>query len=516
MAQTYTLEEAADRLGISTDEMKRRLKDDWKSVRSFRDGPTLRFRAADIDELARSLGAMSDPSLPLAPIAEEVGSDDFKVPGSGAKKAKPAEEPLHLDSSDDDIFSLSSSGDSKTSKLKPKRDGDSDVRLDSTKSRKGKKDEASVVPTEEIAIDFSGPGSAVIKAGSSAKLSAPKSSNKLSSSDSGKKLSNPGQGDSSEFELSLDADSDDFELQLSNDTSDEVPLGNAPKDAGKRGSASGINLHKPSDGGINLEGRSGKGKKPKKPDDSSDDFELSVEPSPGPKSVKLSGPKSNKIPVTSDSDSEFELTLDDSSGGSSLEHAALRDDSGEKNDIFETDFEIPPMQDDSGSEAVAVEDTDLANSGEVELALDDSDVLAEEETGSQVVLIEDEDAPAPQSKGGWKGKSGSKPRQAVEDLAGVELEEEDEDIGSAAARRRARAEEEDEEELARPVGAAAPAKWGVLPAIFLFPALVLTLVGGLMGFELLRTMWGYQQPRKPAAPLVKAIATQLDMDVKDQ
>ena len=50
----------------------------------------------------------------------------------------------------------------------------------------------------------------------------------------------------------------------------------------------------------------------------------------------------------------------------------------------------------------------------------------------------------------------------------------------------------------------------------LMPALVITLVGGLMGFELLRTMWGYQQPRKPAAPLVKALASQLDMEIKDQ
>ena len=148
MAQTYTLEEAADRLGISTDEMKRRLKDDWKSVRSFRDGPTMRFRAADIDELSRSLGAMSDPGLPLAPIAEEIGSDDFKVPGTPPKKTKPAEEPLHLDASDDDIFSLSSSGDSKTGK-KPKADGDSDVRLESGKGKK-KKDERSEEHTSEL------------------------------------------------------------------------------------------------------------------------------------------------------------------------------------------------------------------------------------------------------------------------------------------------------------------------------------------------------------------------------
>ena len=82
MAQTYTLEEAAGRLGITPEEMKRRLKEDWKTLRSFRDGPTLRFRATDIDELARSLGAASDPSLQLAPLSEAPppGSDDFKVP----------------------------------------------------------------------------------------------------------------------------------------------------------------------------------------------------------------------------------------------------------------------------------------------------------------------------------------------------------------------------------------------------------------------------------------------------
>src|SRR5262249_55546035 len=122
------------------------------------------------------------------------------------------------------------------------------------------KDEA-VVPTEEISIDFSGPGSAVIKGGSSAKLSAPKSSGKLSS-DSGKNknLSNPGVTDSSEFELSLDADSDDFELQLNTDSSDEVALGEIPKDgSGKKSGQSGITLRDPADSGVSLE----KGKTPK-------------------------------------------------------------------------------------------------------------------------------------------------------------------------------------------------------------------------------------------------------------
>src|SRR5207253_7846866 len=130
----------------------------------------------------------------------------------------------------------------------------------------------------------------------------------------------------------------------------------------------------------------------------------------GPKSGGKAAP-----PVTSDSDSEFELTLDDSSGGgSSLEHAALEGE--DKNDIFETDFEIPPMSDESGSEAVAVEsDTDLE--GQSDLALEEGDAVAEEESGSQVVLLEDEPS-APAVKG-RKGKKAAAEAGDV-DLADVE------------------------------------------------------------------------------------------------
>ena len=513
MAQTYTLEEAADKLGVTTEEMKRRLKEDWKTLRSFRDGSTLRFRAGDIDELARSLGAASDPELPLASMEDEPpGSDDYKV--GPTPTPKPADEPLLFGSSDEDIFSLSA--EDPKHKVKPplKKEGDSDVRLEvektpkssKAKPSKGKKDDADVVPTEEIALDLSGPGSAVIKGGSSAKLSAPKSSTKLSAgSDSGKHLANPGAGDSSEFELSLDADSSDFELQLNTDSSDEVDLGSMPKEkSGKpRAGESGINLARPADSGINLEnkkkGDSGKSLAKKKPpvvEEDSDDFELSLEPA-GKSGPKNGGPKS-KPPVTSDSDSEFELTLDDSGEGSSLEAAALESADGDKNDIFETDFEIPSMADESGSEAVALEsDTDLeAEGAEVELAMNESDMVAEEETGSQVVLLEDD------------GLSSDV------DLSDVEVEDETESVSAAMKRVKPKVDD-DEDELA-PAAAGAPAKWGALPAIVLAFAFIPIFFGALMGYELLHTMWGYQQPRKPAAPVVRWAATQLDMDVKDQ
>ena len=535
MAQYITLEEAAEQLGLPTEDFRRRLRTEWTHLVPMRDGPTLRFRVNQIDELARQLGAASDPGLPLAnPQPVEPGSDDFKVTGGSkpaAKPAKPADEPLVFDASDDDIFSLSADQ-SREAKLDKATPGtDSDVRLEAPKPSK----DPEAVPTEEIALDLGGPGSAVIKGGSSAKLTAPKSSGKLSASDSGKKLSSgdsgkkldqPGLGDSSEFELSLDADSDDFELQLNADSSDEVDLGSSPVETGKQRSAkSGINLRDPGDSGVSLERgkKPDSGRTPKVPADSADDeFELSLDPGPssgGKKSGSTKGPgksdsdkklaaggrSSPKIPPppTSDSDSEFELTLDDSSEGSSLEAAALESADAAKGDIFETDFEIPPMTDDSGSEAVAIEsDTDLEDGSNVEIALEDADAPVDEESGSQVVLLADD---ALSARG----------RKHDVDLADVELDDEDSSI-SAAMRKVKPRDEDDDEAVTTPAGVAAPSPWGPVPALILFPSFILVILGGLMGYELIHTMTGYQQPRKPSAPLVRGIAKALDMELRDQ
>jgi len=41
-------------------------------------------------------------------------------------------------------------------------------------------------------------------------------------------------------------------------------------------------------------------------------------------------------------------------------------------------------------------------------------------------------------------------------------------------------------------------------------------MGGIMGYQLIETMWGYQQPRKPTAPLVQELAKAFDMELRDQ
>jgi hypothetical protein len=542
--QMITLEEAAEKLGISPEEMKKRLKTDpdFKRLSQIRDGATVRFKLSAIEELARQLGMASEQDLPLAAAeAEPPGSSDFDVPSVGGKKPKKAEDPLELGSSEDDVFSLAeeakpapkSSGKLTPGKPAPVPKGmsdssagssDSDVRLDGDKPRKPKPaPDAAAVPTEEIALDFSGPGSAAIKGGSSAKLSAPKpplSSGKLSAS-KGKKGEKP-PADSSEFELSLDADSD-FEMQMNPGAADEVELGSLPKDKGGRGSKSGINLRDPADSGIPLDKDKSKEEAKGGGEDSSGsepDFELSLDSSAAASSSRLGAPKSGKLVLDSDSDSEFELTLDDS-GGSSLEQAALGAEQEElsaaadKGDIFETDFEIPPMEE-SGSEAVPAEsDTDVEGSDFVP----DSDVVSDEPSESEVVLLGDDDEAATKTanklKGKKKGKKGEEEPAADEEDASASKALK----GVKPKKRGAEDEEEEEEEEAAPAGAVVerPTKpWGVLPALLLGPTAFVVLLGAIMGYELLNTMWGYQQPRKPAAPLVRGVADTFGMELRDQ
>jgi hypothetical protein len=550
MAQMITLEEAAEKLGISPEEMKKRLKTDpeFKRLSQIRDGTSVRFKLAAIEELARELGQASDPELPLGPIPDGAGvdSDDFKVPAPEEKKkdpksgkvekgAKPADAPLDFGSTEEDVFSLADEPKPpapKSGKLTPAKapgkpsDGstkpDSDVRLDSGKPKKGKGDE-SAIPTEEIALDFSGPGSAVIKSGSSAKLSAPKSgsgSGKLNpEAPKAGAPKPPPSPDSSEFELSLDADSDDFELQMNADGSseDEVELGTLPKGGpDARSSKSGINLRDPADSGISLEKSKDAKKDAKGDDDSSEggdvDFELSLDSSAIPSGTKLGAPKSGKLILDSDSSSEFELTLDDS-GGSSIEKAALGEageDAADKGDIFETDFEIPPMPDESGSDAVPLEsDTDLEKS-DFELEAEASEDA--EPSESEVVLLEDE-AEAEQEAPTPKAKPKTKTRKAP--ASSVDLAEEPEEDASASKALKGVTAGEDEGPVE--VVVERPTKpWGIVPVLFLAPSFVIVLLGALMGYEMLQTMWGYQQPRKPTAPLIRGIADMFSIELKDQ
>src|SRR5262245_49140612 len=307
MAQTYTLEEAARKLGIGPDELKRRHKTEWKNLRAFVDGATLRFRAQDIDELARTVKG-SDPELPLGDAggrsaededAVEIGRENPRPSGSssarlskppssgrlGKPAAPPGDQPLVMPGDDFQLAPESSS------KVLKKSGSDSDVKLE-------KKGGAAAHPpsaTDEIDLDAE-------------RRAAP------ASGGSGKKLA----GDV--FPLADEpktprpgprpkapASSSEFELKLTDD-SDEVELGTRPADLTDRKGDSGVALNKPNDSGVSLE-KSGADEI---------DFELNLDERSSKK--LLAGQSSSKIKdkkKPDDSDSEFELKLDDS--GSDLD-----------------------------------------------------------------------------------------------------------------------------------------------------------------------------------------------------
>jgi len=567
MGQTLTLEEAAAKLGITPEEMKRRIREEWKSLRYFRDGPTLRFRSNDVEELARTLGLGSDaelPSLPAkakakaAPVEDEaldINLDDEPLPPrKSAAPLKKVEEPLFT-AEDDDILSGFNLDEEPKAKAKPtpppalkpvvkkKTEVDSDVRIETigaVTSSRG----AQPGTDEEIDFDLPPP------AGSSGMLSGSSSSSRINKGGSGKLVPNPtapkvppsvpkaasssksgNLGKSvvpppdlnSEFELNLE--DSDFELKLDGDSDDEVALGEMPmqRDASKRAGESGINIGNPADSGVLLEGkkspRSDRLPAPSASSTGSDDeidFELSLES--GSSSSRITGPKSKKV-----DDSEFELSLEDSD--MDLDPASGLSQVDENKDIFETDFDIPALDDDSASEALALDeaDTDLESS-DFDLALDDSDIEAEDESASEVVVLEeDEDeVPAKPKKkrpANIKEALSGKKRRNDDDDDEVALDELDESDSASAALRGVSADDDDEYEdddapAARGTAPYVAPQWGVFTVAMLCLGVPVMFFGGLMGYELLHNMWGYQQGTQVASPIVNQVADWLDMKPK--
>ena len=311
--------------------------------------------------------------------------------------------------------------------------------------------------------------------------------------------------------------------------------------------------------------------KQKKPDDSSSEFELSLDqdsdefelslapdsseevalgempPEPGSGSKKsgnsginLNRPTDSgvslekKKPKADDDEIDFELSLDAPGSGTSAKKLSsgklkadsdsefeltLEEPSGEtaaagdkKGDIFEaTDFEIPALEDESASEAVSLDeaDTDLESS-DFDLALDEADAAADDESASEVVALDD----APRKK---KRKKGDDDDDAV-DLGDVELEEGPSASKALRGVRRDTDEDEDEDyevseaaDDGRTVVAAAPARWHPIWTVLMMPTFLFMFLGTIMAFEMLHSTWGQQQAATPSTPLVNWFASTLDM-----
>jgi excisionase family DNA binding protein len=306
----------------------------------------------------------------------------------------------------------------------------------------------------------------------------------------------PAKPDSSDFDLSpgsSDSSSDDFSLDVPEES--DISLAPGGSSGELKGPSSGISLDNPVDAGISLE-QGGEGS-----DEIEFELSLDAEATPKPAPAKDSGDSSEfelsldvddkGAALESPSDSEFELTLDDSGGLAPLEEGAPQLKAGQDKDIFETDFEVPALEEESGSQVAAL-DTDL-DSSDFDLALGDSEVAAEEDSGSQVVALDEEEADEAASTVAAKRRPG-----AGADLAAADVDFEQ--LGDDGA---PEIEIEEEAEAAAVGGPARevvrekvlrPAPWGALPVVIMLPCVIIMFLVGLMGFEMVQHMTGYQPP----------------------
>jgi excisionase family DNA binding protein len=520
-------------------------------VRLVADGSDLDFQVASDSDVKMVEDAPKAPKSDKKKATPPVGD----APDSGVRLVPPEIK------SDSDVKIVPDSGEHTSVPMKVemgKSPSDSDIRLQSDAGRDRGSDDS--ILTEEIDLDAE-----LRKAAESGPVKKKKHKSKV---DKGKQSQLP---TTSPFELSEsdvdvmkggrkagskaeDSSSSDIDLAPAPSSSGEIELGSdeLPKSdsAVGRGGKTGINLQDPADSGISLEDSSSgsdevefeltldegntpkpakaepKKEKPaaakKKEEDSDSEFELSLEgveeggkggEPTSDSEFELSLDVEDSPMAASDSDSEFELTLDDSGSLAPVQEEAAE----EEKDIFETDFEVPALEDESGSQAVALdeEDTDLESS-DFDMALGEEDASSEEdeESGSQVVALEDEEeaddaaATIARPSRGRQKAAGLEEEEDVDELLGGEAEEEPaEEADEEAAPRRA---------AAAPAAAAAPVPWGPLPAIFMLPCVIVLFIVGLVGFEMLQGMWGYRQSSGASGTMARALASMLSMDLPKQ
>jgi hypothetical protein len=512
MAQFYTLEEAARVLGMNPEELK--AKAQQREIRAFLDGGSWRFRVVDVDELARRRGLgsdadlrLSDLELPVATPDDEsnvdlsefqlgVAKPDLGAPTMDLPKSEPGSSsdqdillddlslpPNPMNASSSVIIGMHST----TSKMpsdsdvrlvpdtpKGVRPSDSDVRLATPQDFK-KASDSDVTLIADDTGEHRRPGSS--SSSDTAVRPSPFSGSSM-------EVPAPSPPDSdSDFELSpssgiIDAlqpeSGSDFELtaleEASSDEFDSTPMlkpGDSDVTAADPG-FSGINLSRPSDSGINLQMASGLGLGGASSIElaplSGDDIKVPPPPKskPGPKS----SPAETPVPAAK----------------------------AEKDIFDDTDFEVDALESDHDSDDKTVQ---------LEAASDFE--LEEEDTGSEVFAIDEEDVDT----------------SAATALGPAVLEEEEEDDGFAEATSGEMASAWDVESetpsaatagrSAASVGsvlapAAATAEWGGVWVGMLGVATLFMLFLAFVSMDLVRNLYDFQG-ESPASGLVRGLAS---------
>jgi len=533
MAKKYLdLEEAAQQLGISVDEMKR-LRESGE-LRGFADRGTWKFKADDVAELARIREADSNPDVPLLDEQPESGSSvvlgdadgsSVMINGEGdavgeqptvIRQSALEDESDVLDGTSDsdvrlilDDSLVGGPGDSDPDVEIP-GDSDSDVRLvDEADSAGGSDsdvklvgadsdDDVQIIPDESSVIS----GSSIIvddRSDSDVRLIPDKGVQESSDSDVQLVGDVPQATPDSDSDVQLVAP-DDGSSVLVGESSTGVDSSKVTLD-----DDSGISLEKSDDSGISLEVG----------DDSGisladDDSGIALEPD-ADSGITLADAADSGIALEDDSGIRL---ADASDSGISLDFGGATDDEGitetipvmetpPVDDGEKTELEVPTLDDEDSEFDLAVEADDSSEGADTSVILfDDEDEIDEYSAtavgggtpGEQDVFDMDEDF-------------GDDELEVAADVVGEDDELDvfdavDEDFEDSFATG------ESHVEFAAPVGgpgqvaATVEADWGVGTFIGLLFSTALMLLLGVLVFDLVRSMWTWNEPTGISTTLI--------------
>lgn len=460
----YNLEEAAEMLGMSIDALSRMAQK--REVRAFADKGSWKFRQQDIEELRRVRQLGSDPEIRLSdtmdrpPARKTIDSDEHVVFDESAFAA-----PVADDSQPTQIGLRGAPG-------TPGGTSDSDVRLVITGEVGGSDSDVRLVPdattgktgsSDEVPI-----AADLMRAPSDSDIrlafadSAVPPARSLEGTDDLKLADLPVKGEEpsssgSDTDFQVDEDlatgfkvADEPDINLADFDSDH----DEPK-KGSKDQTMALDDIQLEDSAFNLD-RSGIPLKDEKKKGSIEDSDFTLAPE-----------------MTSDS--EFELSLD----------------SSEESDIFGTE-ELPGFKEEESDDKLGAKvkgpaptkpkapgkpQFEETSDSDFELAMDEEFDIEEEESGSEVVAI-DEDRPAA-------------PVRADDEVEDDDFSDDLTPVGRAARPR-----------MSAIVETAAPAAWPGWLIPFLALNTILLAVVGMMMHELMRNAWSYNTPYTMNATII--------------
>ena len=535
-----SLDEAAQQLGLRNDELNR-IREKG-NVRGFADRGTWKFKVEDIEELARSRQADSDPELPMFkdPAAHDsstiLGNPDsaFAIGGDSAMVLDDddeAEDPTVIRKSRDPLSSSDSDvrlvfdepmviGPSESGPMSL-MDSDSDVRLvgnllpesdsDSDVQLVGSLDSDSDVKLvgEETISDISLSRKAATQKGSDSDIRLVNRDSDRDvkivgpelDSDSDVQLVSPDTGSDSDVKVIPHGDTSDSDVQLLGVADSSIALDFTPDDSESASvlseesgialggdsammlaTESGFTLEGPSDSGIAMSAESDEGIT--LAFDTDDDSGISL--SSGDSGISLSLGDSG-ISLESVGDSGISLEDSGDFGGT----IPMMDIAKDLDNVPETKFEIPAMRDDSHFELKI--DDEEGHSGE------STQVLNLQDSGEAAL----DDAVFDVDDGDDSNMSGDDEDLEVSDDAFADDDDDVEDMEVFGADDDAFAG--DDGGAARPVGARAGVvyeqEWSMGTVAMLCVSTLLLSLCMFVMFDLIKTMW-VSQPGTPVASAV--------------